>query len=127
MTLEKSIVGDIAHSLPAAGWLGVIAVTYLLYLAYLAFFHPLHKIPGPFLARFSELWRNIRYFRGSWLEDVVALHQTYGPVVRIAPNEVSFVDGEALKQLYGHGKPSQKVRPSLSFVLPPNVPSGFAG
>ena len=73
------------------------------------FFHPLRKIPGPFLARFSQTWRNIRYFRGSWHSDVVQLHRTYGNVVRIAPNEVSFVDPAALKDLYGLGKQVYKV------------------
>lgn len=73
------------------------------------FFHSLRKVPGPALASVSQLWRNIRYFRGTWHDDVVSLHQKYGKVVRIAPDEVSFVDGTALKSLYGMGKASQKV------------------
>ncbi|OBT45682.1 hypothetical protein VE00_03948 [Pseudogymnoascus sp. WSF 3629] len=31
------------------------------------------------------------------------LHRRYGPVVRIAPNEYSFEDFEAVKTIYGHG------------------------
>ena len=30
------------------------------------------------------------------------LHETYGPVVRIAPGELSFSDGAAWKDIYGH-------------------------
>lgn len=90
----------------------ILPCMYATKVAYDIFLHPLHKVPGPFLARFSQLWRNIRYFRGTWLDDVVHLHEEYGPVVRIAPNEVSFVDKAALKTLYGHGQPSQKVETS---------------
>jgi hypothetical protein len=88
---------------------------YLVHICYYCLAHPLRKVPGPFLARFSQAWRNIRYFRGTWLEDVVALRQKYSNVVRITPNEVSFVDVGALKALYGHGKPSQKVRAASDF------------
>lgn len=37
-----------------------------------------------------------------WHDDILELHERYGPVVRIAPNEVSFVDKAALVQVYGH-------------------------
>lgn len=76
---------------------------------YYLLFHPLRKVPGPLLARVSETWRNIRYFRGTWHEDTLALHNRYGGVVRIAPNEISFVDEKGLKALYGHGKQIKKV------------------
>lgn len=89
----------------------IFAVTgiYIVQIIYHIFFHPLRKVPGPFLSRFSEIWRNIRYFRGSWHDDIVQLHQKYGNVVRIAPNEVCFVDAPALKALYGLGKKVSKV------------------
>ncbi|KAF2247826.1 hypothetical protein BU26DRAFT_386762, partial [Trematosphaeria pertusa] len=67
---------------------------------YQCYLHPLRGVPGPFLAKFSQAWRNIRYFRGSWHDDILGLHQKYGNVVRIAPNEISFVDAGALKKLY---------------------------
>jgi hypothetical protein len=81
----------------------------LVQIIYNTLFHPLRKVPGPRLASVTGLWRTARYFRGSWLDDVVGLHRTYGPVVHIAPNEISFVDEPALKELYGHGKASVKV------------------
>lgn len=72
------------------------------------------------LARYTEFWRTKRYFRGTWLEEVVKLHEEYGPVVRIAPNEISFVfvDECGLKELYGHGKPSQKTQWYDTWVIP---------
>ncbi|PMD42183.1 hypothetical protein L207DRAFT_377650, partial [Hyaloscypha variabilis F] len=63
--------------------------------------HPLSKIPGPFSAKFSGVWKNVRYFRSTWHTDILELHDKYGPVVRIAPNEVSFVDATALSAVYG--------------------------
>jgi hypothetical protein len=112
-------LGDEASSASAELVLRLILVAAafaLVHIVYNTAFHPLGKIPGPRLARVTGLWRTSRYFRGSWLDDIVKLHRTYGPVVRIAPNEVSFVDELALRELYGHGKPSVKVRSPLIFA-----------
>ncbi|XRM40663.1 hypothetical protein ABZX51_003975 [Aspergillus tubingensis] len=70
---------------------------------YRQFLHPLAKVPGPVLARFTGMWRNWYYLRGQWHDVVLALHAQYGRVVRIAPNEVSIVDEAAARALYGHG------------------------
>lgn len=53
----------------------LLVTLYLAQVGYYCFVHPLRKVPGPSLARYSQAWRNIRYFRGSWLQDVVALHE----------------------------------------------------
>ena len=87
------------------------------YTLYCIFLHPLSTIPGPFLAKFSNLWINIRYIRGSWHEDIVAAHRQYGDVVRITPNEVSFVDALALKVIYGYGTGTKKVSGTISILL----------
>ena len=88
-----------------------VLLTWIIF--YRLFLHPLAGVPGPFVARFTGLWRTTKYFKGTWFDDILGLHQKYGRVVRIAPNEVSFVDGEALKRLYGHGKPCKKVENPL--------------
>lgn len=73
-------------------------------------FHPLAKIPGPRLAKVTRLWQSWRYYRGTWHDDILLLHGHYGPLVRIAPNEVSFVDArESLEIVYGHGAKALKV------------------
>lgn len=81
----------------------------LIRIVYNLFFHPLRNIPGPIFARASCLWRLIRYFRGTWHDDVLELHRKYGQVVRISPGEVSFTDQDAIKGIYGHGKTVTKV------------------
>lgn len=82
---------------------------WLLDIAYNCTLHPLSGVPGPWLAKFSQSWRQFRYFRGSWHHDILDIHRRYGAVVRIAPNEVSFVDTAALKEIYGPGKHIKKV------------------
>lgn len=72
-------------------WL-VVALPIIILLGWIIYtitLHPLSRVPGPFLARISRLW----YLRKIWTEDVEkyerALHAKHGPLVRIAPNEVS--------------------------------------
>lgn len=78
-------------------------------IVYNAYFHPLSRIPGPFLAGVTELWRTTKYASGQWHQDILDLHRKYGPVVRISPNEVSFVDQAALEQVYSHSTGTKKV------------------
>ena len=100
--------------------LGIVFTLILSTLAYRLWFHPLSHIPGPFFARCSTLWLNYHYIRGTWHEDVRILHENYGPVVRIAHYEISFVDADALKRVYGHISPCKKV-----FLPQTTPPSAF--
>ncbi|CZR58774.1 related to pisatin demethylase / cytochrome P450 monooxygenase [Phialocephala subalpina] len=96
----------------------VLALLYLVQIIYYLSLHPLHKIPGPFLAQFSGIWKNVRYFRSTWHRDILELHDKYGPVVRIGPNEVSFVDAKALGAIYGHGTTAKKIEcPTTDDIL----------
>ncbi|KAF4997554.1 hypothetical protein FGRMN_3759 [Fusarium graminum] len=65
-------------------------------------FHPLAKFPGPFLCRTS--WFYQVYFEaflsGRMLERLPALHEKYGPVVRINPGEVHIKDPVVFHQIY---------------------------
>ena len=40
--------------------------------------------------------------KGDLTKRTYELHQRYGPVVRLAPNELSFIDGQAWQDIYGH-------------------------
>jgi hypothetical protein len=90
--------------------LAIIVSLYLFQIAYYVFLHPYCNIPRTFLTSFSKLWINIRLSGGIWHSDILQIHQHYGSVVRIAPDEVSLVDGQALKTLYGHGTGTKKVK-----------------
>lgn len=46
------------------------------------------------------------------------LHEKYGPVVRVAPNELSYTSPEALKIIYGHRQPGEGFRKNPAFFQP---------
>ncbi|KAI3390494.1 hypothetical protein diail_9506, partial [Diaporthe ilicicola] len=85
---------------------GIAIVAILLYstlrLVYNAFFHPLSKFPGPILYGTSRLPYLYHMARGDLTFTLLPLHEKYGPVVRIAPDELSFTHPDAWKDIYGH-------------------------
>ncbi|KAJ5573548.1 uncharacterized protein N7459_007975 [Penicillium hispanicum] len=79
-----------------------VAVQVLLRLAK-AIVSPLKDIPGPFWSRFTSLWYFNRVRKGQFEHDNIRLHQQYGAVVRVAPNQYSISDASAIKTVYGTG------------------------
>ena len=45
---------------------------------------------------------------GHLVHDTKKYHDRYGPIVRLAPNELSFIDAQAWHDIYGHRKRGQK-------------------
>lgn len=66
-------------------------------------FSPLSKIPGPWYTRFTSLWIKYQEFTAKRRQSIHRLHQVYGPVIRLAPNEVSFTSLEAIQKIYSSG------------------------
>ena len=64
---------------------------------------PLAKIPGPKLAALTQWWIIYHEFNGDRTLTIHALHEKYGPVVRVSPTEVSFTSPEGVKDIYGAG------------------------
>lgn len=60
--------------------LGLAAYT-TYWLLYEIFFNPLRKIPGPFLARFTILWEVWTLYQGSYLQDLLKLHEKHGMIL----------------------------------------------
>ncbi|KAK0614628.1 cytochrome P450 [Immersiella caudata] len=69
--------------------------------SYRIFSHPLSRIPGPLLAKCSSIWLHYQVYVGNECTAIRQLHEKYGPVVRIAPNEVDIADGDAIAPVYG--------------------------
>ncbi|KAI1817339.1 cytochrome p450 benzoate 4-monooxygenase [Poronia punctata] len=70
---------------------------------YFTTYKHLQHIPGPFIAKFSNIWlalgaRNGQKF--AWVHDA---HQKYGKVVRVGFNHVSIATAEGLRTVYAHG------------------------
>jgi benzoate 4-monooxygenase len=63
----------------------------------------LRRVPGPFVASFTNLWLMYHSRRGQRYLAVDEVHRKYGPVVRIQPNQVSIADTCAIPIIYGHG------------------------
>ena len=76
----------------------------------------LRQVPGPFLARFSNLWK----LNAAWHQDMpkrnIAIHQKYGSVVRIGHNTVSVSDPSALAVIYNF-----KAWDKVGHQLPNNI------
>ncbi|KAI1380472.1 cytochrome P450 [Hypoxylon crocopeplum] len=72
------------------------------HIIYNLYLHPLSKYPGPLLGRSTLLWRFYHSVAGRFHRRVDEQHKKYGPVVRLAPNELSFASIESWKDIYGH-------------------------
>jgi hypothetical protein len=84
-------------------WLtGVFILTFCLLAlcAYRVYLHPLAHIPGPLAAKCSWLWLHYHAYAGDECTTIRQLHEKYGPVVRVAPNEVDIADGDAIAPIY---------------------------
>ncbi|CAI9626507.1 unnamed protein product [Alternaria burnsii] len=81
-----------------------VFIAYVGYITiYRIFFHPLRSVPGPFLARFSKLWLVWHVRKGKSHIQFPKLHAQFGPIVRIAPNQVLLCEEDAVKTVYGAG------------------------
>lgn len=69
---------------------------------YNAFRRDLSWVPGPFLSRFSNLYRATLSFKGSWIDANVAAHKKYGRLVRWGPNMVTVSDPQMVDHIFGH-------------------------
>lgn len=70
-------------------------------IVYNLYFHPLHKFPGPLLARASNVCFSYWFHGGRQPYKILDLHLKYGPVVRIAPNDLSFNSAQSWQDIYG--------------------------
>ncbi|KAG7088781.1 hypothetical protein E1B28_012747 [Marasmius oreades] len=69
---------------------------------YRLFFHPLRRFPGPWLAAITKYYRGYYelFCDGGWLDQLQVLHEQYGLVVRVTPNELHFSDPNAYNDIY---------------------------
>lgn len=80
----------------------LLAAALVLYIAavcvYRRFFHPLAKVPGPFLPAVTMLYQS--YYNKYYYLQIEKMHARYGPVVRITPDEVSLADPDDYEKIY---------------------------
>ncbi|XP_014550458.1 hypothetical protein COCVIDRAFT_43024 [Bipolaris victoriae FI3] len=109
---------------------GLFALSWVAYIGmrciYNLFFHPLRKIPGPWMAAMTPLpdfWHDaVR--RGNYIWEIQKMHRKYGPIVRINPNEVHIDDPSYYQNIYVGG--TQKVEKDPSTVAGFGIPASVA-
>lgn len=85
--------------------------------------HPLAEYPGPLLSKITSL--SIWYQATTGDRHLYHLHehQRYGPVVRIAPNQLSFSEPSALRLIYQSARANNPLR-KAPFYETLDAPSG---
>ncbi|KAH8817371.1 cytochrome P450 family protein [Xylogone sp. PMI_703] len=100
LQLENALSG-----LQIISFLGIILASYIIYERC---FSPLAKVPGPFLACFTNFWWLRTVLKRQQHLDSLELHKKYGPLVRVGPNHIMVADLEAFKTIYGAGNKFSK-------------------
>lgn len=77
-----------------------IATIALAKATYNVFLRPLAAYPGPVVHRASELPRLLQEVTGNTVHKWAELHAKYGPVVRIAPGQLSYISNDAWRDIY---------------------------
>jgi hypothetical protein len=83
---------------------------------YRIWLHPLSKYPGPPLWSTSRIPLSFYFIRGTLPYRIQELHNQYGPVVRIAPSELSYTTEDAWADIYGKQPGMPQLRKDPNFV-----------
>ncbi|GJJ16217.1 hypothetical protein Clacol_010513 [Clathrus columnatus] len=87
---------------------------------------PLADVPGPWLAKYSSLLLAYYTRTGKRYLHVDRLHKKYGPLVRIAPNQVSCAEPSAPSIIYAQGSLSLPKSPFYRSFYVDGTPSLFS-
>ncbi|KAI1047008.1 hypothetical protein LB505_013600 [Fusarium chuoi] len=82
---------------------GAFVVGIALYVLVNAFKSPLRGLPGPWYTHFTHLILKYHILAGNRVHYIHAVHQRYGPVVRVSPGEVAVSDPEAFSKIHKIG------------------------
>ncbi|KAM0270038.1 hypothetical protein ACHAQH_009574 [Verticillium albo-atrum] len=82
----------------AAG--GLLVATYVTWCILVYLQSPLRRYPGPFIAKFTDLWRAYHTLCGDIHLVNLRAHQKYGPVVRTGPNNLDLDLPDLIKTIY---------------------------
>jgi len=109
---------------------GLLTLYWLTSRLYDVFLGPLSIYPGPKLWAFSYIPRLIAQAAGKESLAHCKLHEQYGPVVRVGPNELSYANGQqAWKDIYGHkkGGQAQPSKDKVFYYMPGEVSPSIMG
>lgn len=89
--------------------LGIGAVLLCLVVLWQLFLSPLRGFPGPFVAKFTDVWRAAAVIPGRIDSVNRRWHKKYGYAVRVGPNAIILNDPEMIKTVYSTKKAWVKV------------------
>ncbi|BCR98475.1 cytochrome P450 [Aspergillus luchuensis] len=102
--------------------LAVLLSTVIIYhvtkIVYNVFFHPLSRFPGPVSHALSRLPYCYYALLGTLPFHVLDLHDRYGDIVRIAPDELAFSHPDAWKDIMGHKNGEEELGKADWFYRP---------
>jgi hypothetical protein len=124
MALQPSPGSIVDHKVLFLAGLLVVYMTSVC--IYRRLFHPLAKVPGPFLPAVTKLYQS--YYNRRYYLQIEQLHKRYGPLVRINPDEVHIANSTLYDEIYYMGTKYSKAPifynalcvPSSTFGTPPN-------
>ncbi|KAI0469329.1 cytochrome P450 [Xylaria cf. heliscus] len=87
----RSRVGDI---------LTLISIPLFVYLIRTRYYNGLNKIPGPFVASLTSVWKLYVVWSERMTSVSTELHERYGPLVRIGPNHISAASAESIQVVH---------------------------
>ncbi|KAL1959369.1 hypothetical protein VTO42DRAFT_2172 [Malbranchea cinnamomea] len=121
-------VGVLARANYNATWILVTAVAtcptvLALWMIYNVFLHSLRRYPGPKLWAATRLPWCWHQYHGRLPGRIADLHVKYGPIVRVAPNEISYTTDTAWKTIYGQRPVEMSKDPIFSIRNPSGVPN----
>lgn len=93
-------MGDFWKISSYPGILALFAVALITVHVYRAVRRPTSQLPGPWITQLTDAVTLYYWLTGRKAKYVHSLHQKYGPVVRIGPNEVDISDSNATKEIY---------------------------
>lgn len=99
MAILQSILATASTS-PLITLTAVILTFLLTRCVYRIYLHPISHIPGPLLPKCTSLWLHYHAYIGDECTQIHALHLRYGPLVRVAPNDIDISDGDAVAPIY---------------------------
>ena len=91
MAFISSLAAQLALALP------ILLISHLLWLHLRS---PFKHFPGPYWAKFTNIWRLWDVWGGQAHRTQKQLHDRYGPAVRLGPNFVSLSDPRLIKVVY---------------------------
>jgi hypothetical protein len=100
-----------------------LILTIVVHAAITAFKPGIRQLPGPLLAKFTDLWRTYYAYRGMLFRKQQELHKRYGNYVRMGPNTVLVSESDVFQEVLGaKGEfPKVSLNDSIIYILLTNV------